>query len=203
MRGYWVGVLSAFGIGLVVGGTAVRILVEEKIAKEYDESVESITRAYEMALNNQPLTDKDMDFDLEYNRVAMPDTEHVIWDPKDITEYEQKASTYHTPVVDDTTPVNVFVEGTPNQFGISYLEEEDFDEDDGRNKHHVTMVVDPETMDVTFFMMGQVIEDAFERLGPGIVGDFIEHVPHTLPNQILYVRNHQTDEDYEVVRELP
>lgn len=198
------GVLSAFGIGAIVGGVAVRVLVEEKIAKEYDESLASVTRAYETSLNQIQNEEGYVHFsDIQVEDRSANFGQRVVWDAKEKDEYVKQANVYHTPVVEDTTPVNVFVEGTPNQFGISYIEEEEFDEEDGRQKYSISMVIDPETMDVTFFCNGVEMGDWGVRLGPSIVTDFIEHVPHNLPNQILYVRNHQTDEDYEVVRELP
>ena len=54
----------------------------------------------------------------------------------------------------------------------------------------------------SFYIDGQEINDWDEKLGDSILIDFYRLVPPGIA-QVLYVRNHKTDEDYEVVREIP
>lgn len=94
----------------------------------------------------------------------------------------------------------LFVSGGVNDYGVSYIEEDDYDEDDGRFKGQIAIVMDEHNP--SFFMDGVQINDWAERVGDSILVDFYQLVPPNAP-PILYVRNHKRDEDYEVTREIP
>lgn len=98
------------------------------------------------------------------------------------------------------TPVDMFVEGGVNDYGVSYIEEDEFYEEDGRFKGQITLVL--EGNGATFFMDGLQIHDWDERVGDSILVDFYRLVPPDVP-PVLYIRNHKRDEDYEVTREIP
>lgn len=98
------------------------------------------------------------------------------------------------------TPVELFVDGGINDYGMSYIEEEEYFEENGNFKGQVTLVQDGNSP--TFFMDGVQIQDWAERVGESIAVDFYNLVPPNAP-PILYVRNHARDEDYEVTREIP
>jgi hypothetical protein len=51
-------------------------------------------------------------------------------------------------------------------------------------------------------MDGEPISDWDQRIGDSILVDFFKLVPPGV-EPVLYVRNHRTDEDYEVVRVAP
>lgn len=98
------------------------------------------------------------------------------------------------------TPEELFVSGGINDYGMSYIEEEEFFEENGNFKGQITLVQDGNSP--TFFMDGVQIQDWAERVGESIAVDFYNLVPPNAP-PILYVRNHARDEDYEVTREIP
>lgn len=107
---------------------------------------------------------------------------------------------YHKAVAASATPHEMFVSGGINDYGVSYIEEEEYhDEDEGRFKGQIIMVWNDS--DPRFFMDGVLIDDWDKRLGDSIVVDFTRLVPPGA-GEVLYVRNHKTDEDYEVIREI-
>lgn len=100
----------------------------------------------------------------------------------------------------DETKTEIFVDGGINDYGVSYLEQEDYEDEDGRPKYRIDLIMD--NSDAIFLMDGEQIHDWDQRLGDSILVDFYKHVPPGTDG-ILYVRNHRTDEDYEVVRVTP
>lgn len=107
---------------------------------------------------------------------------------------------YHIAVSAKETPVEQFVDGGINDYGMSYIEEEDYQEDDGRAKEQIVILMDEHNP--IFLQDGAEIRDWDERVGDSILVDMFRFCPPGKP-QILYVRNHKTDVDYEVVREQP
>lgn len=105
---------------------------------------------------------------------------------------------YHTAV--NATDVDVFVAGGVNDYGCSYIEEEEFEEEDGNGKHYVSIFMHPDGP--IFTMDGDQIGDWSERIGASILVDFYRLVPPGA-DRVLYVRNHRTNEDYEVTQDMP
>lgn len=202
-----VGVSAAFGAGLIIGVGAGWVALEDRLSKKYEESMESIQRAYELALNVDPVEG----IDLEYNRVAIipdefqPPATHdtmgsvEIYDPK-APHNVATQNPYHQAVAAPPTPLDAFVNGTANAEGIAYIEEEEYQEEDGRLKQRIEVLV--EDANPVFFLDGQILDDWADRVGSSILADMYERVPHGL-DMVLYVRNFRTDEDYEVVMVSP
>ena len=116
-------------------------------------------------------------------------------------ENEATKNAYHKAVEAMETPVETFVDGGVNDYGVSYIEEEDFlDSDDGRFKGHIEIILGGN--EPTFMMDGEEIDDWDERVGDSILVDMFNRCPPGT-SDALYVRNHRTDEDYEVVRVTP
>jgi len=101
-------------------------------------------------------------------------------------------------------PYHTAVRQTAEQSGyVTYVElsAEDYDEDDGRLKEHITMLFsDGEPI---FFKDSAELEvaEAMDLVGSTIVDDMRKSVREG--NPIIYMRNAQTDIDYEVVFEQP
>lgn len=235
------GFLIGGGVGTLVG----MVVIEKKVRAEYNESLESVTRAMalrphtinvygpvetEAELDDLSNQEKDtvlegLDFDGEtrihagqpvniFERAAAKKIEigpegeasgneltRTEGDEDDAPEYINhyaKAVLMTDPVKE--TSIDMFVDGGINDYGISYIEEDEFDDENGNFKGHVALVL--EENNATFFMEGVEIKDWDERLGDSIIVDFYRLVPPNAP-PILYVRNHKRDEDYEVTRELP
>lgn len=187
------GAFVSVGLGYIAGVVST----EAKVRHEYEESSRAYRRAMEM-VEVKPVT-------------APVDTEEELDEPRTPTEFNhyvdsvikfqpEPINPYHISITAVETPASDYVNGTPNQYGISYLEEEDFQEEDGRMKHTVTLLMDAHNP--TFFMNGEEMEDWADRLGPSIVKDFLSYVPAGI-NPVLYVRNHHTEEDYEITPENP
>lgn len=207
MRGvamrFLVGVTSAFAAGGLIGVALGIILTEDKYRSEYRASAESYRRAMELARDGvKPEAPVETEEELEVEeKVPNTSVEEIAVVTGDIQPYKPAdTNPYHTAVNAKDTPVELFVSGGVNDYGISYIEEEEYQEDDGRFKGQITIVMDEHNP--TFFMDGVSITDWDERVGDSILVDFYKLVPPNVP-PVLYVRNHKTDEDYEVIRELP
>jgi hypothetical protein len=211
---------QAVGLGLVwiggfLGGVAFSFTsAEVRARKSYTLKLDSVKRAYEEALalrDRQPVInifqqDKEPDeSDIPLEGVDFEGTTKVVL-PEPVVEPdpEQMPTTnlYHTAVAEVSTPVETFVQGEQNQFGISYIEDEDYlDDGDGRFKGRIDIIMQVDDGPM-FVMEGEPIDDWEKRLGTSILVDFFTLVPPGA-EPILYVRNHRTDEDYEVVQIIP
>jgi hypothetical protein len=222
---YWLGVSSAFAIGVITGVAGVRVDLERKLRKEYAEREEIMQSAYEKALEmgladkEQPEEEVKLDENLdqaieglgeiELLEISLDKTpnafgEGILTVGGDIVQEgepsEEKVNPYHKAVEATTTSHELFVDGGVNDYGVSYIEEEDYQDEDGRVKYKIDILMDDQNP--VFLMDGQPINDWAERVGDSILVDFYKLVPPGV-EPILYVRNHKTDEDYEVVQVTP
>lgn len=214
---FWVGVASAFGAGLGIGAALGVILTEDKVRAEYEESARSLRRAMEMAgeidaeapaKTEQELETSQTTFvggDIEYRSTeegrAVVDGAEVNVGGVTAKPAIAETNPYHQAVEVTPTQTELFVEGGVNDYSISYIEEEEFDEEDGRTKYHVTYFIDDSQQPI-FTMNGENLADWETRLGDSIVVDFYRLIPPGAPDT-LYVRNHKSDEDYEVTFGVP
>jgi hypothetical protein len=211
---YWAGVGSSFLIGVITGVAGVRVALEQKLRKEYAEREEMMQAAYEQALamglqeKEQPTLEL---AEIELLEISLDETpnafgEGILTVGGDIVKQseEEKAETvnpYHRALSAQETPVELFVDGGVNDYGVSYIDPEDYEDEDGRFKGKIDILMDGEH-DAIFIMDGEPISDWAERIGDSILVDFFKLVPPGI-EPVLYVRNHRTDEDYEVVRVAP
>lgn len=205
---FLVGVASAFGAGGLIGVGLGIILTEEKYRREYQESTRSFMNVMKMARTpsstvvEAPKETEDElldDFDIDFNQVAVS-REVIQFDATKTNFVPADTNPYHTAISAEETDVDLFVSSGVNKYGVSYIEEEEYEEEDGRDKLQITIVMDEHNP--IFIMEGAEIRDWDERIGDSILVDFYKHVPPGA-SPVLYVRNHKTDEDYEVVREQP
>jgi hypothetical protein len=203
MRAYWTGVASAFGLGTVVGGLVVRVILEKKMR---DNPVEKIV-FYQTNINGDKPAETEEELEgFDFNEVAVPPAEKPFFEQKaEVDEIvvmanEPVQNDYHRAVAASETPIDLFVSGGVNDYGVSYIEEEDYLEEDGRYKGHIDIIMDE--YNPVFLMDGQQIHDWDKKVGDSILVDFFTKVPPGA-DDVLYVRNHRTEEDYEVVRVNP
>lgn len=210
---FWVGVTSAFGAGTLIGIGIGILSVEKKLKEEYAQSSASMRRAYEAAridAETPSLTEEDLIFvrkrdeGVELEGFEIDANEHrFLREVTPMDDVKQEPATLVTAVPQTDNPYHKAVHSTlVNEAYASYaeLEEEDyFDEDDGRSKEQITMVMSDDAP--IFFMDGSEIDDAFERVGGTIVDDMRKAVGNGEP--VVYIRNNQTNVDYEVVFEQP
>lgn len=197
--------------GLVCGGIgyfAGVLATKEKAKAEYEESARSYRRAMEMTREpvGEAPVDSEVDLEIDFGRTK-PVVDHVegvaitveLHDPVTAAYEPLTRNPYHATQQEIDKP-RVEFSSEPNDAGISYIDEEEYLEEDGRFKGSVVIVMSAE--EPTFFMDGTLVADWEHMLGASIVQDFIAMVPPG-PNPILYVRNHNTDSDYELTPELP
>lgn len=220
---YWVGVAGGVGIGGIVGFLAGMASIEKKVREEYVEANASYRRAVDLA-RERPVTNvfnqyKDTVKEKDELEVAegkdpfeklvggpqvyeAPEDGTIMTSPVQITPVDQEPvkNDYHKAIEAVDTPTEVFVDGGVNDYGVSYIEEEEYHEEDGFEKSQIILMMDEHN--ATFFEGGQKIHDWDEKLGDSIIVDFYKHVPPGVP-QVLYVRNHRTGTDYEVIKETP
>lgn len=85
--------------------------------------------------------------------------------------------------------------------GISYISEDDYNEEDGNEKEQITIHVGG---DETVFIHGGVAITNWEELiGETILIDFFRKFQPQDSERVLYVRNHRRGEDYEVWQAVP
>lgn len=216
---YWLGVGSAFAAGVISGVAGVRINLERKLRKEFAEREELMQRAYEQALElglDKELEGPELDLnefkflgevpphelkDIKILEISLDETpnafgEGILTVGGDIVKDAEETAK------ESINPYHAAVEsgGVPDG-SISYIDEEDYEDEDGRYKGKIDILINGD-QDPIFMMDGSPIGDWEERIGESILRDFYSMVPPG-NDPILYVRNHRTDEDYEVVRLAP
>lgn len=218
---YWIGVGAALGLGAIGGFISGRLSVEGKVRAEYAQSVEMLKNAFEQnadkgveAPQRAPEVDtvpvpgeagglKARLSELKLDHEPKPFVEKILVGDGVIGEavISPEVVTLHEPdyakaIAAQETSVDTFVSGGINDYGISYIEDFEYEEDDGRPKWRIDIMMDEHNP--IFIMEGQKIDDWDKRLGDSILVDFYTRVPPGV-DPVLYVRNHQAGEDYEVV----
>lgn len=212
---FWTGVSAAFGAGTLIGIAIGILTVEDKLKKEYAESSAAMRRAYEAAkidAETPALTEQDLihirpkdgeQIELEGGTVNMREprtldtiTKSASEDLKpveDITSPPQSDNPYHT-AVRQTASNGVYA-------SYAVLSEEDYYDEDGRQKEQITMLFSDN--EPIFFKDGAELDtsEAMDMVGSTIVDDMRRNVGDG--NPILYMRNNQTEVDYEVLFEQP
>ena len=208
---FWVGVSAAFGAGTLIGIGLGTLLVEKKLKDEYEESSARMRRAYEAAridAETPTLTEEDL-------IRLQPRGEGTTLEGSDIVSFMEKEVEVNVKEVPATVEVTVAPTQSDNPYhqavhqtattGIyaSYAElsQEDYEEDDGRIKEQITMLYsDGEPI---FFKDGAEadVSDVLDWVGGTIVDDMRKAVGEGNPT--VYVRNNQTEVDYEVTFEQP
>lgn len=191
--------VSIFVGGLVTGGALTAFFLEGKIRTKYETQLASMKRVYQKINSNVPESDVDWEEIARQNKAAdeFDPTVGVTKDPEYASEEPAVVNTYHQALEVQETPVEVFVDGGINDYGISYLEDEEYFEEDGRAKVRVDYLV--QDAEPVFLIDGQQIHNWDELLGDSILVDFYKLVPPGI-EQVLYVRNHKSETDYEVVQ---
>lgn len=209
---FWVGVSAAFGAGAIIGVGIGKLLLEDSYKKNYEESVASMRRvllAQKIDAETPALTEEELDVPLPI--VIQPRGEGVSLEGGKIELRGQDWAGETKIIVDPGGPiasVSKIQEQVHNPYhqavvakgfaSFAELDEEDyFDEGDGREKEQLTMVYSEDQPH--FFQGNEEIEDWMDRVGGTIVDDMRKAVGDG--NPVLYIRNNQTDVDYEVIFE--
>lgn len=203
----WTAVAGAFVAGCGVGAAVVRTLMEKEergttvyqyieCARDHNVGEAPVATEEELStpLEKKLSTPISEITDHNGDQLLVVPAQRV--DPEALVPDENP---YHKAIAATETPVDVFVGGGINDYGVSYIEEEDYLDEDGRFKGKIDIMMDDHNP--IFLMEGEQITDWDQRVGDSILVDFYKLVPPGA-DEVLYVRNHRTDEDYEVVRVL-
>lgn len=204
---FLVGVSAAFAAGGLIGAGLGIILTEDKFRKEYQESAASMRRAMELA--------REVHEDVEEPAETEEDLVAVTGEVAELVEIKGEE-------VNDSGPKNLFDDAGGlaglNDFGpqdtnpyhqaveygdgpsFTIIEEEDYQDEDGNHKGQITITMDDQIP--VFFENGTEIRDWADKIGDTILRDFYTKCPPG-KEQVLFVRNNQTDTDYEVIYEQP
>ena len=178
-------------VGFVLGGLIVRFAVEESLNRKYKEKGDLLSRVYLDLMN-------DLDASEKQDKVH-----ELVDDYVEVVKmrYEEIAETYlPEPAHTDLPAVERFLDevaSTVSENGISYIEEEEFMEDDGRSKERVDFMID--TNLPYFFIDGVQVDNWTELLGGSLLADFWTLTPPG-DGAVFYVRNHLNNTDYEVIQ---
>lgn len=203
----WMVLSIAFGTGTLVGGVFGYLVAKSQLDQGYAESTAAYRRAveafrinaetpviHEEHLENEPVVlvqHDDEGVQLEGGSIYIPAEEHIA-PVTNLVIKPASANIYHPlPVAPPIDAIDRYKE----------LYDEDYYEDDGRDKEQLTMLYsDGEAL---FFQNGQEIDlhHAMTLVGGSIVDDIRKAVGEG--NPVVYVRNMQTDTDYEVIFEQP
>lgn len=196
--------LLLVGGGLLIGvglswGEATR-QAEQSAKKRYEEQLEIHKRALDRSgrtINFTVEGPKETEGELD-----KPDTsedaitvggEMIVETPIASPDYLAAAATYgeRENFVNDTA------------LGMAYIEEEDYEESDGREKEQVLIFMDSDG-NARFTINGEEIDNWKELVGEHILVDLYKAgMTDPTGDPILYVRNHQQDVDFEVSRVIP
>lgn len=203
---YSLGVACGVGAGLLFGWAIGVMTSDEKYRKEYQEASASMRRAMELAREAPEVVEAPAPAETALVVVDYDETEgvhvHNTYDPTAQADFKpEEDNPYHTAVAASDTPHQMFVDGGINDYGCSYIEEEEYEDDtDGRFKGQITILMDEHNP--IFLQDGGQINDWDKKVGDSILVDFYKHVPPGV-KPVLYVRNHNTGEDWEVIRDIP
>lgn len=209
------GLIAGCGIGWILTIGYSERQAQTKYAEAAKMQRNALERAASMNVNLNPVAVKMETDGVEGEVIQTPDAEIVpIFGNKKIkgsdSVFKINASAldtkndYHRIIAETPDPVEVvkepFVAGSVHDYGVSYIEEEEYDDtEDGLEKAQIVILMDEPPI---FQMNGVVVENWDEMIGGSILVDFYKRCPPgTEP--VLWVRNHRTGIDYEVSQEMP
>lgn len=212
--------LLFLGGGILIGAGLVhaeaRVYAEKQAAEKLKEEIASHKRVLEMAAENfladriseaPAKTEGELDptfvklKDMAINRADVADDsddaikvggemvqETSLSSVTPSSEYLQTAQDYSEISVND--PI----------VPVQYISSDDYDEEDGRAKEQILIHMGEDQP--LFICEGIVVENWQSLISPNILVDMYSMCPPGT-EKILYVRNHLTDTDYEVIQEIP
>lgn len=203
---FFVGVSAAFAAGGLIGAAIGVILTEDKYRKEYQEAAASMRHAMELArvINAEVVeTPAETEEELDEGETIL-----VSPDAIEVPEEQEADKPYDAAgglvAIEDFKPSHVnpyheAVHALDQDPTWSYIEEEEYQDDDGNDKSQITIIMDEHNP--IFLENGGQIGDWAEKIGDNILRDFYVLAPPS-ETQVLFVRNNTTDTDYEVIKEI-
>jgi hypothetical protein len=180
-------------IGVGVAWTEAVSHAELKYRNKYEEQLEIhkrvLERAHEEFLRSAVEAPVETEEDLSIlNKELKVGGEITVTSEGEVPDYVGTAALYADP--------GTFA-GHQEIQAISYIDPEDYEEDDGRAKEQITIFMTGDGEPI-FVMDGEQIDNWADLVGEHILVDFYKMVPPSAEDRVLFVRNNIRDEDYEV-----
>lgn len=175
------------GVGLSYGDAALRAekKVREAEANHWKEWADNLEiNSYPMA-EAPAETEEELIFNVDG---AVLEQEVNPTPPGYIQEYVEKANVYG----DNAHMVK--------EQALEIIDDEQYAEDDGRGKEQIQVFMGDG--DPYFVQDGMVIEDHKEKVGDNILVMFWQNFGPDSKERVIYIRNNQRGEDYEVIQEM-
>lgn len=158
---------------------------ESPVEHEHELDDESTSMELLHELNNGGLDEPDTsDFAIVVGGTALLEEQIARLDPD---EYQKASADYMVPGVTNS---------------ISYISEDEYNEDDGNAKEQITIFLQAGQEEPLFVLGGDTIQNWSELIGDTILVDFFRMFQPTETERVLYVRNHERGEDYEVFQAM-
>lgn len=196
-------VLGGISIGVGIGTQWARVELDRYYRKKGEEFVSQQYRAMQAAWTDRTEVEAPVQSEEElahvvvdengagYSSLDRPDLspDAIVVGGEALLEqadYNAQAAQYATPDMLD---------------GISYITEDDYNEEDGNEKEQITIQLGGD--ETVFIHGGYAIENWEELIGETILIDFFRKFQPHDKERVLYVRNHRRGEDYEVWQTTP
>jgi hypothetical protein len=184
------------GGGILIGAgltwAEAQFSAEKRAREHYHQQLESHKRVMNLSqtLNEQWVSEAPVkeEHDLTVGGEMVVEQPIQEAPPEYVQAYVEQANQYADP--------DTFVQEASYEF----ISEDDYAEDDGRAKEIIQVFMGEG--EPYYVQDGMVIEDWAEKIGPNILVAFYQQFPPEFKgDRVLYVRNNQLDEDYEVSQE--
>lgn len=172
------------GVGLSYADATVRAekRLRDTEAQKWKEWVEALPKIdYDI---ETPLeTEEELTFNAEGSVLETP-----VAPPEYVQEYVERAGVYGDAAH--------FVEETK----LEIITDEDYHEEDGRAKELIQIFMGEG--DPYFMQDGAMIDDWGEKIGENILVMFYQNFSPDAKDRVVYIRNNQRGEDYEITQEM-
>lgn len=199
--------LLFLGGGILIGAGLVhaeaRVYAEKQAAEKLKEEIASHKRVLEMAAENflaERVSEAPVETEAELDQDAADTSDDSIKVGGEMVQETSLSSVTpsaeYLKVAADYSEISVNDPIVP----VQYISSDDYDEEDGRAKEQI--LIHMGEGEPLFICEGIVQPDWKSLISPNILVDMYSMCPPGT-EKILYVRNHLTDTDYEVIQEIP
>lgn len=192
-------VLGGISIGVGIGQQWARVELDRYYRKKGEEFVSQQYRAMQDAFMAREKGESPVEHEHELETgiggidITVPDEwvkevettgGEAVLEPD---EYQKATADYMVPGVTNS---------------IAYISEDEYNEDDGNAKEQITIFLQAGQEEPLFVLGGDTIQNWSELIGDTILVDFFRMFAPTETERVLYVRNHERGEDYEVFQAM-
>lgn len=203
-------VLGGISIGVGIGQQWARAELDRFYRKKGEEFVSQQYRimyeSFQVSNPEAPVDHEHLldEIDPDHNKIAMPDMDGPDTGP-DVINVGGEALLVEAktgqPTEGYSDQVSVYQSSAP-ETAISYISEDEYNEEDGNSKEQITIFLQAGNEEPLFVQGGDPITDWQRLIGDTILVDFFRKFQPNETERVLYVRNHERGEDYEVFQAM-